>query len=92
MILRGAPIHRDGHGKCGLLTPAFHRCPTPFIASPLPQQSRQRHVEFRQPSVAVRRSAQSHRHDRSVERMMWRVVTRLVEERTRMGVMRESAL
>ena len=91
MILRGAPIHRDGHGKCGLLTPAF-RYLTPFIASPLPQQSRQRHVDLRQPSVAVRRSAQSHRHDRAVERMMWRVVTRLVEERTRMGVMRESAL
>jgi hypothetical protein len=83
MILRGTLIHRDGHGKCGLLSPAFHRCLTPFIASPLAQQSRQPHVDYRQPSVAVRRSTQ---------RMMWRVVTRLVEERTRMGVMRESAL
>jgi len=52
MFFRGAPIHRDGHGKCGLLSPAFHHGLTPFIASPLAQQSRQP-----QPSVAVRHTA-----------------------------------
>ena len=61
MILRGAPIHRDGHGKCGLLSPAFHHGLTPFIAAPLAQQSRHPHVAFRQPSVAVRDTAESHR-------------------------------
>ena len=81
MFFRGAPIHRDGHGKCGLLSPAFHHGLTPFIASPLAQQSRQPYVAFRQPRVAVRHTAESHR-----------LVTRLVEERTRMCVMRESAL
>ena len=70
MILRGAPIHRDGHGECGLLSPAFHHGLTPFIASPLAQQSRQPHAAFRQLSVPVRHAAESHR-----------LVTRLVKER-----------
>ena len=30
MFFRGAPIHRDGHGKCGLLSPAFHHGLTPL--------------------------------------------------------------
>jgi len=81
MILRGAPIHRDGHGECGLLSPPFHHGLIPFIASPLAQQSRQPHAAFRQPSVPVRHAAVSHR-----------LVTRLAKERTRMCVMRESAL
>jgi hypothetical protein len=32
MILRGAQIHRDGHGKCGLL-------PNPTLSSKLPSSS-----------------------------------------------------
>jgi len=26
MILREAPSHCDGHGRCGFLTPAFCHC------------------------------------------------------------------
>ena len=35
MILPGAAIHRDGHGKCGLLlTPTFRHYIIPLDASP----------------------------------------------------------
>ena len=33
MIIRGALSHRDGHGKCGLLSPVLHHCLTPFFPS-----------------------------------------------------------
>jgi hypothetical protein len=36
-----AAIHRDGHGKCGLLlTPAFRHCIIPFDASPFCSRKR----------------------------------------------------
>jgi hypothetical protein len=48
MIICGAAIHRDGHGKCGHLTPVFHHCQTPFIASPFglfrPERSTPTHI------------------------------------------------
>ena len=34
MILRGAPSHCDGHGRCGFLSPACYHWLTPFITSP----------------------------------------------------------
>jgi hypothetical protein len=34
MIIRGAAIHRDGHGQCGFLTPILHLRLAPFISSP----------------------------------------------------------
>lgn len=41
MIIPGAAIHRDGHGKCGLLfTPTFRHCIIPFDASPFCSRKR----------------------------------------------------
>jgi hypothetical protein len=34
MILRGAPSHCDGHGRCGFLSPAFYHWFIAFITSP----------------------------------------------------------
>ncbi len=41
MIIPRAAIHRDGHGKCGLLfTPTFCHCIVPFDASPFCSRKR----------------------------------------------------
>lgn len=41
MIIPGAAIHRDGHGKCGLIfTPTFRHCIIPFDASPFCSRKR----------------------------------------------------
>ena len=87
MILRGAPSHCDGHGRCGFLSPAFYHCLTPFITSPFCffrqglDSTPPEHLEFRTTRVAVRHRKESHR-----------LVPRIGKERTRMCVMRESAL
>lgn len=78
MILRGAAIHRDGHGKCGLLPPLFHHGLTPYNRFSVGSTVASTAVD---PGVAMRHTAESHR-----------LATRLLEERTRMCVMRESAL
>lgn len=48
MVIRGAAIHRDGHGKCGHLTPVFHHCLTSFITAPFgffsPEPSTPTHI------------------------------------------------
>ena len=60
MILRGAPSHCDGHGRCGFLSPAFYHCLTPFITSPFCffrqglDSTPPEHLEFRTTRVAVR--------------------------------------
>lgn len=81
MIIRGTPIHRDGHGKCGLLTPAAHHCLTPFITSHFGffqglVRRLTKHLMFVNqawPCVVQR----SPGHDRSGKQMLWHLVTRL---------------
>ena len=74
MILRGATIHRDGHGKCGLLSAPFHFCLTPYRRSFIrrPPSTLQQHaspyLDFGTPSLLLRRHAQPHRHARPGER------------------------
>ena len=82
MIIRGTPIHRDGHGKCGLLTSVVSHCLSPFIASRYGLSQR----------VVVRTSTKrstfvsqawpwilqpSQRHDQSGEQMPWRLANHL---------------
>src|SRR6188768_4241525 len=88
MLLRGAPSHCDGHGRCGFLSPAFYHWFTPFITSPfcffrqgLDRTPPEHSISVPRAWPCVIGRKESHR-----------LVPRIGKERTRMRVMRASVV